>query len=258
MLDREPFLKAIFADPDTDLPRLVFADYLEERGDAAWAELIRVQCELAHLPAVDRYASGQHHAQQLVAREAELISEVYPRSDGDPSVGNRVDRGFRVTYQIEVTADELTDPDRFRCEVLARCPEWYGLTSLKVTAGRMVTPDPLVTVFTSPVTEHVTELDLSGREEEIPHDVGGVRLFDVELKPVIAVPVVEALARMREVRRLTALDLRNNDLDNDALYALARSPYFIRLRRLALSAGNRFRGRVWRQVLERFGPDVVE
>ena len=47
MLDREPFLKAIFAAPDDDLPRLVFADYLDERVDHAWAELIRVQCELA-------------------------------------------------------------------------------------------------------------------------------------------------------------------------------------------------------------------
>ena len=34
MLDREPFLQAIYAAPDDDLPRLVFADYLDEQGDS--------------------------------------------------------------------------------------------------------------------------------------------------------------------------------------------------------------------------------
>jgi uncharacterized protein (TIGR02996 family) len=41
------FLRAIIAAPDDDLPRLVFADWLDERGHHARAEFIRVQCELA-------------------------------------------------------------------------------------------------------------------------------------------------------------------------------------------------------------------
>ena len=127
-----------------------------------------------------------------------------------------------------------------------------------MTGGRIVTPAPLVTILTGTVTEHVTELDLSGREEELPHEVEGVRVYDVEIKPVISVLMVEQLTRMREARRLTALDLRNNDLDNDALYALTQSTNLIRLRRLRLSAGNRFRGRVWARLRDRFGDDVVE
>jgi len=39
-----PLLAAILAAPDDDLPRLVAADWLEERGFAERAELIRVQC----------------------------------------------------------------------------------------------------------------------------------------------------------------------------------------------------------------------
>jgi uncharacterized protein (TIGR02996 family) len=35
------------ADPHNHLPRLVFADWLEEHGDAARAEFIRVQCAYA-------------------------------------------------------------------------------------------------------------------------------------------------------------------------------------------------------------------
>ena len=50
MTTREGLMAAILAAPDDDLPRLVFADWLEENGEAERAEFIRVQCELAKLP----------------------------------------------------------------------------------------------------------------------------------------------------------------------------------------------------------------
>lgn len=40
-------LAGIIAMPEDDLPRLVLADWLEERGESQRAEFIRVQCELA-------------------------------------------------------------------------------------------------------------------------------------------------------------------------------------------------------------------
>src|SRR5262245_59425637 len=47
------FLPAILANPDDDAPRLVCADWLEEHGDPARAEFIRVQCQLATMPSYD-------------------------------------------------------------------------------------------------------------------------------------------------------------------------------------------------------------
>src|SRR4051812_21708185 len=47
-LPDDPFLRMIFANRDDDVPRLVYADWLEERGDS-YGEFIRVQVELAHL-----------------------------------------------------------------------------------------------------------------------------------------------------------------------------------------------------------------
>jgi uncharacterized protein (TIGR02996 family) len=47
MTEREAFIAAILAAPDDDLPRLVYADWLEEQGEVERAEFIRVQCELA-------------------------------------------------------------------------------------------------------------------------------------------------------------------------------------------------------------------
>jgi uncharacterized protein (TIGR02996 family) len=47
------FLDFVVAHPDDDTPRLVFADWLEEEGDGARAEFIRVQVERARLPQWD-------------------------------------------------------------------------------------------------------------------------------------------------------------------------------------------------------------
>jgi uncharacterized protein (TIGR02996 family) len=49
----EAFLQAIIESPDDDTPRLVYADWLEEHGQAERAAFIRVQCELARLPEGD-------------------------------------------------------------------------------------------------------------------------------------------------------------------------------------------------------------
>src|SRR5262245_17193649 len=52
MSDEKALLAAIWAHPHEDTPRLVYADFLQETGDAAKAaraEFIRFQCELARL-----------------------------------------------------------------------------------------------------------------------------------------------------------------------------------------------------------------
>lgn len=73
----DALLKAVLVDPDDDLPRLVYADWLEENGDPARAEFIRTQIELANLPDHDpRY-------RQLEDREHELLSEHEPGWLGD-------------------------------------------------------------------------------------------------------------------------------------------------------------------------------
>jgi uncharacterized protein (TIGR02996 family) len=71
MTEEETFLRAICADPDDDTPRLVFADWLDERGgvpNEEWAELIRVQVQLGRNPGADR--------ERLAARDQELEANV--------------------------------------------------------------------------------------------------------------------------------------------------------------------------------------
>lgn len=64
--DWPALLRAVIESPDDDTPRLVAADWLEERGEPARAELIRVQCELAR--------GGRIRA--LIARERKLLGSL--------------------------------------------------------------------------------------------------------------------------------------------------------------------------------------
>lgn len=68
MNDRAAFLAAIIAEPENDLPRLIYADYLDEHGEVERAEFIRVQCRIAELErdclcvsCVRKRGGGQHH-----------------------------------------------------------------------------------------------------------------------------------------------------------------------------------------------------
>lgn len=104
------FLNAIREHPDADLPRLVFADWLDEAGDPARAEFIRVQCELASLPDHD----PQYRA--LEDREHELLSEHEPAWVGElPKYATEWEwrRGFvdDVTFPLHqfAHADEAVD-----------------------------------------------------------------------------------------------------------------------------------------------------
>jgi uncharacterized protein (TIGR02996 family) len=57
MSAEDAFIRAILSDPRTAAPRLVYADWLEERGDTTSicrAEYLRVECALDALPPRDR------------------------------------------------------------------------------------------------------------------------------------------------------------------------------------------------------------
>jgi uncharacterized protein (TIGR02996 family) len=119
--DHAPFLADILANPYDDGPRLVFADWLEERGDPL-GEFIRVQCEraawqnLATLPASDMERSNELHrrarvVKQLAGREMdwmrahawkmfrdEILSKAFQwhlSSDGSNPVVSKRDDGKR-------------------------------------------------------------------------------------------------------------------------------------------------------------------
>ncbi len=238
---RESFLKSIYETPADDLPRLVFADWLDEREESAWAELIRLQCQ-------------RPGSTQSFSRERELLNRVNAEKGIDR--GAIFERGFRVQPLLAIHADELSDAVTLRQRTLRVHPERYGATELKITGGLIQSGKPIQTLLTSPVTARITRLDLSGSFISVTESWD--LLQEYEYRPVVAVQAVEALVNAREARRLTHLDLRNNDLDNDAARAIVNSKNLIRLQSLHLFDGNQLRGRTWQQLLECFGNDVVQ
>jgi uncharacterized protein (TIGR02996 family) len=67
----ESFLSQIFDDPEDNTLRLIYADWLEERGDER-GELIRSRSQLAALPAKNR------QRKKLQQRERELTARCDP------------------------------------------------------------------------------------------------------------------------------------------------------------------------------------
>jgi uncharacterized protein (TIGR02996 family) len=79
MTEDEPFLRAIDAAPDDDTPRLVYADWLDERGDPR-AAYVRAEVERHRLKPRDK------RREELGSRLAGL------RSAADPDWLSRIDR----------------------------------------------------------------------------------------------------------------------------------------------------------------------
>src|SRR4051812_45143988 len=75
----DAFLRAIRDNPD-DAHRLVYADWLDEQGDADRAEFIRLQCRLARLGPDDpaRDALEARERALLTAHEAKWLGPLPP------------------------------------------------------------------------------------------------------------------------------------------------------------------------------------
>jgi uncharacterized protein (TIGR02996 family) len=223
----EAFLRAIFDNPEDDTARLVYADFLQEHGEDHRAEFIRWQCGTGEKPATV------------------------------PDFPEQYERGFPKPWKTTtLSLPRLDAVDDLRHSLITLSPACFAVQSLAFVDGRIHSGAPFDTLFSLAAFARVTELNLSGAEIE-EERLADSPFMPFRLEPVITPRGVEALAQHRGARRLTSLILTNNNLDNDAARALVASPYLANLKRLDLLEGNRFRGKVWQQVLERFGEDVV-
>jgi uncharacterized protein (TIGR02996 family) len=197
------FLAAITERPDDDLPRLVYADWLEENGEPDRAEFIRTQIELAKLSEFDA------RRPVLKAREAELALHkeawTLPEFRGQSQVFRR---GF--VELVNVSAEWLVaHPD---APLTAAGP----LRSLRVFTA-------------SGFLARLAELPGLARFEEL--DLNGARFTGAD--------GVRNFFRAARLDKLHTLVLRNSTLwEGEELAALADTPVAPRLRSLDVS-GNR-------------------
>ena len=182
--DEAAFLKAVCAAPDDDLPRLVYADWLDEHDRPLRAEFIRTQIELAKLtpqPEIQdsitwlRWGttwSDDPRRKQLALRARQLEEEhgsgfIAPPLDPKRC---RFHRGMVEAAEFWNWSDESADVYRFnpirrvwlRSDSLAsKIPEDNHLTALDLT-GSNILPEMLWGIGRSRRFPHLRELTLVG------------------------------------------------------------------------------------------------
>lgn len=142
--DHRSFLRRIKETPEDDTPRLVFADWLDEWGDPAWAEFIRVQCALKQVnPAWRFWTEKQRDAPRDPKWEppAGAQEEWYRRErDLFPYVQNRWSVGGLAYLHPPNMEDRQGDWTSLDWFVIDRgLPGyWYGTMSRWAALGRVI------------------------------------------------------------------------------------------------------------------------
>ena len=200
--EEEGFVNAVAREPDDDVLRLVYADWLEEQGDPR-AELVRVQVELARRDVPLRRRT------ELRLRERQLLAEFGAHwAAGLRGLADSWQFRRGVVETVTVPAAALLD----NAEQLFRLAP---IQELRVTeAGGYL--------------DEVARLPHLTRLHTLRLD--GSRLSDAEVRHVL---------RARHLDRLCALDLRWNDLTDASTLPLLDMPLARRLRKLWLG-GNHF------------------
>ncbi|HEX5269331.1 MAG TPA: TIGR02996 domain-containing protein [Gemmataceae bacterium] len=230
------FLDAIVADIDDDAPRLIYADWLDEQGDADRAELIRVQCRRARLPAWDAAQL------RLRLREEELLKEHGEQWLAEmPAVKGARWEGFRrgVVAEVSFTSFEAMRAGAHACRAVA------PVEAVTVRWPRRREGQGAV----KPIAE-LRELSLTGRparEGEVGWLADSPQL--ATLRALTARGLwLDALRRLTASPHLSGLKafrLPSNNLGNTGIRVLTEESLLISLEELTLT------GRMY----ERYGDD---
>lgn len=223
MSDEDALIAAIIANPDEDTPRLVYADWLEEHGDAGRGEFIRLQCRNAARDP-DQYDPTDEE------REAVLEDENRGRwlagAPQFPWAHWHFRRGFPES--LEVPADLFLE----RYTSFARFP-W--LRAVCLTACHHLLAADFANRDWNP---NWVELELHGYDGDSP--VGRT---------------AGAFASTSQARQLYNLWFLDYVFDPEAVEALAASPHLVGLR--VLGVPGRRQSPLYAPLRERFGDRLV-
>lgn len=251
MPDEAAFLQAILAAPDDDAPRLVYADWLEERTDPK-GEFIRLQCAHARKWHEAIWISGDPDNERMEALEREYGDrwlQGMPRPldvrwhlwRGLPGrvevfswqiFRKYADRMFRVAPVEYVTFACLS---LVGARALARSPYLERIRVLDLAYGGIRKIGALQALLTAPSLQKLRTL----------------RLFHGGIGDAVAV----ALANCPYLRGLKLLTLYSSYIDDAGALAIARSPYLGSVEFIDLSR-NGFGEEAEQALRERFGDRV--
>jgi uncharacterized protein (TIGR02996 family) len=225
------FLRTILADPDDDAPRLIYADWIDEQGDADRAEFIRLQIRLARMSYSDPEASGVHmRAEEL--RHAHHVEWMEQLPQFEHVQWQVFHRGF-------ISAVRFDHPDEYQ----AHAREIFSAAPVRELRLHQFYPKEAMMLATSGYLRRVRVLDMSDGNSigntgvealmDSPHlrDLAVLKLA----RNSFGSAGVRAIAQSSHVRKLRELRIERNELYDDGLFHLASSPAMAKLVRLDLS-----------------------
>jgi uncharacterized protein (TIGR02996 family) len=246
---------AVLANPDDDTPRLAHADWLAENGQTELAEFIHLQIERARRPRGDpagMYPSVRENAllaaygAQWLGRLPEYARKSVTFERGFPTrakceVVDFLNWDDRVWQVAPITSLQLFDtesasggyrpPEEMErnLRAVAAKPQLAHLRRLELREGGYTPPD-LRTLLTSP---YLTRL-----EHLIIAEIGwgqysGRHMHQGEVIPVGG-EIVNLLTGDARLPALTGVILESAGIDDEAVAALAASPWVERLNDLNL------------------------
>jgi uncharacterized protein (TIGR02996 family) len=225
------FWESIREAPEDDVPRLVYSDWLEENGQPQRAELIRVQCQLARLPAYDERAQAlwlRSH-RLICTHRAEWVGPLEALATGRYS-----DWGISVALRRGLPEHLDTDAGEF----LEHAGELFRLAPLRsvhIHEGA----NPALAECAWLARLDALGLTIYGNEREVLRGVLGSEylsgLRELRLKgDRLRDEAGFAPASAGHLRRLSGLSLESLNLGAAGLRALAEAPHLSGLTRLSL------------------------
>jgi uncharacterized protein (TIGR02996 family) len=204
----EPFLAAIRAAIEDDIPRLVFADWLQENGEEERAELIRLQCELARAAHDDPNNSSRQR------RIDELLN-----TNWDNWVA-----GFPGWVQR----------DRFRHQFVRGF-----ISSISTTSRRFLRDADALTGLTALVNLELTSPTAEALQSEFLARVGGLHLDPVDSASISALASNLNLQLFRHLHVDTGRDSRGlpprTHVNRQAIQRLFANPTLTGLKQFSLN-----------------------
>jgi uncharacterized protein (TIGR02996 family) len=231
--DERALLRMIRDHPDADLPRLVYADWLEERGREARAEFIRVQIDRYRRIPTDPTARGISWREYQILEEYELAwkAELPPGF----RTGSVFRRGLihrascRVADLFAATENDLAAPieelfvtvDEVNIEWLAVVPPAFRLPLRELTISCQVPVGPVLAEFLI-------------RCGPYPH-LQTLRIFD----PVFGNTAVQSLPPLPAFPKVQHLDLSGCWLNEFYPDVVVNTGWMDQLERLSLGVNHR-------------------
>ena len=190
MSDAEALLRAVYEAPEDDAPRLVYADWLGERGDPL-GEFIHLQ--IARASGTKKRGTKKHEV-ALLEEHGKAFWRDHPGAFGGPPRWENTERGFPCVFSPGYPVSDLHAFEP-KLAALAGAPGWATIREIRLT--HELSPSvPAALLLESPLPSLRAVGGLS---------LGGLRAIAASALPIQELGVDIAAGTPPELPRITGL-----------------------------------------------------